>query len=255
MSIKRKVFAAAATLTLVGGIGAASAMSASAATPSCGWNCIDIFSRNYGTHRHPGFVLDVWRQGQKVGQPVILYRTSNSDPAEDFTIAYQGRVSDFAAAQLVPPALALHYGGGCQFFDIRRQTCTKYWPNDYAYEIEYAPYGVNTGLCAGVPATAAQDTLVSLQPCGVSGKTVWVVDIAHSTGRSIFHLYVPLINGSDTNFSHPFVLTYPKNSYPADKPRPQLRTRTLQQFSDGGFVTGGTVNANQEWGAVFGVLR
>jgi hypothetical protein len=258
MSIKSKVAAAAATLTMVGGVSTVSALTAGnagAATPSCRNNCIDIFSRNYGTHHHPGFVLDVWRQAAKVGQPIILYRTSNSDPAEDFTIAYQGRVSDFAAAQLVSPALALHYGGGCQFFDIHTQTCTKYWPNDYAYEIEYAPYGVDSGLCVGVPTTAAQDILVSLQPCGASAKAVWVVDIAHSTGRSLFHLYVPLINGSDTNFTHPFVLTYPKNSHPTDRPRPQLKTQTLQHFSGGGFVNGGTVNANQEWGADFGVLR
>jgi hypothetical protein len=258
MSIKSKVFAAAATLTLVGGLGAAGASAAGtagAATPSCGWTCIDIFSRDYGTHHHPGFVLDVLRQANKVGQPIILFRTSNSDPGEDFTIAYQGRVSDFAAVGLMSPALALHYGGGCQFFDIHKQTCTKYYPDDHAYEIEYAPYGVDSGLCIGVPSTAAQNNPVSLQPCGASSKAVWVVDIAHSTGRSLFHLYVPLINGSDTNFSHPFVLTYPKNAHPTDIPRPQLKTRTLQQFSDGGFVNGGTVNANQQWGAIFGPLR
>jgi len=26
-----------------------------------------------------------------------------------------------------------------------------------------------------------------------------------------------VINGSDTNFSHPFVLTYPKNGFPTDR--------------------------------------
>jgi hypothetical protein len=261
MSIKSKVFAAAATLTLVGGVGAASALtagSASAATPSCGWTCVDIFSHNYGTHHHPGFVMDVLRQGEKVGQPVILFRTSNSDPAEDFTIAYQGQVSDFAAAGLMSPALALHYGGGCEFWNNVGHppvpTCQKYFPNDFAFEFEYAPYGVDSGLCVGTPTTAAQDTFVSLQPCGASSKTVWVVDIANSTGHSFFNLYVPLINGSTTNFSHPYVLTYPQNSYPTDMPRPQLTTQTLQQFSNGGFVNGGTVNANQEWGGDFGPL-
>ena len=56
MSIKSKIFAAAATLTLVGGIGAAGTLTAgaaSAATPSCGHNCINIFSQLYGTHKHP----------------------------------------------------------------------------------------------------------------------------------------------------------------------------------------------------------
>ena len=158
MSIKSKVFAAAATLTLIGGVGAAGAMSASAATPSCGFTCVDIFSHNYGTHHNPGFVLDVLRQGDKVGQPVILFRTSNSDPAEDFTIAYQGQVSAFLAAGLVSPALALHYGGGCEFWDthVYPAACGKYFPDDYAYEIEYAPYGADSGLCVGTPTTAAR---------------------------------------------------------------------------------------------------
>ena len=53
MSIKSKVFAAAATLTLVGGVGSVAALSAGAATPSCGHDCIDIFSRQFGTHQSP----------------------------------------------------------------------------------------------------------------------------------------------------------------------------------------------------------
>ncbi len=254
MSIKSKVCAAATTLTLVGGVGVASALAAGtagtagAATSSCGSICIDIFSRHYGTHHHPGFVLDVLHQSAKVGQPVILFRTRNRDPAEDFTIAYQGQVSDFATAGLVTPALALHYGGGCEFFSVAKQKCLKYHPNDYAYEIEYAPDGVDSGLCAGVPTTAAQDTLVSLQPCGASAKTVWVVDIAHSIGRSFLRLYVPLINGSDTSFSHPFVLHYPGNASPTDVPRPQLNTYTLQTYSNG------TVFDNEMWSANVGVL-
>src|SRR6266487_1876770 len=101
MSIKSKVFAAAATLTLVGGVGAVASFSAGAATPSCGHDCIDVFSREFGTHAHPNFVLDVWRQGAKVGQPIILFRTSNTDPAEDINASFQGLTSDFFGAGLV----------------------------------------------------------------------------------------------------------------------------------------------------------
>ena len=115
MSIKSKVFAAAATLTLVGGVGSVAALSAGAATPSCGHDCIDIFSREFGTHDHPNFVVDTLRQGAKVGQPVILFRTSNTDPAEDFTPAFQGLTSEFNAAGLVSNAVALHYGCAGQF--------------------------------------------------------------------------------------------------------------------------------------------
>jgi hypothetical protein len=66
---------------------------------------------------------------------------------------------------------------------------------------------------------------------------------------SIGHGYVPLINGSDTNFSHPYVLHYPGNGHPTDTPRPQLNTWTLQKYSNH------TVFDNELWGANFGVLR
>jgi len=242
MSIKSKVFAAAATLTLVGGVGAAGAISASAATPSCGFTCIEVFNHNFGTHAHPNFILDTFRQGEKVGQPQILFRVSNSDPAEDYTISYQGLVSDFFAAGLVSAAVNLHYGDG---------TLTA-GPgvDDFAYEIQYAPFGVDSGLCTGVAATAVANEKVTLQPCGVSSKTVWIVDSQDST----FSGYVPLINGSDTNFSQPFVLTYPGSAYPTDKPRPQLYVTNLTGFSNGTGNNPSGVNDNQLWGFDQGVL-
>src|SRR5580692_2764839 len=102
MFIKSKVFAAAAALTLVGGASAATTVftegTAGAATPACEDNCLDLFSNTFGTYPDPGFLLDVLRQGEKIDQPVILFRVSNTDPAEDFTLAFQGFVSDFNAA-------------------------------------------------------------------------------------------------------------------------------------------------------------
>jgi hypothetical protein len=244
MSIKSKVFAAAATLTLVGGVGAVGALSASAATPSCGFSCIEVFSHDFGTHHQPNFVLDTLRQGEKVGQPQILFRTSNSDPAEDYTISYQGLVSDFFTAGLVSAAVDLHYGG------LGTLPGGGSFPDDYAYEIQYSPYGVDSGLCAGVGTTAVAGTKVTLQPCGVSSKTVWIVDSADST----FSGYVPLINGSDTNFSQPFVLTYPASSYPTDMPRPQLYVTNLTGFQGAGGFPQGTIDDNQLFGFDQGVL-
>jgi hypothetical protein len=246
MSVKSKVLAAAATLTLVSGVGVAGALtagSASAATPSCGPTCINVFSHQFGTHKSPNFVVDVLRQGEKVGQPIILFRTANFDPAEDFTVAFQGKVSDFFKAGLVSAAVNLHYGGGAAGF-----------PNDFAFENEYAPFGVDSGLCLGVAATAFQGEGVTLQPCGVSAKTVWIVDTFDSP-VTLFNGYVPLINGSDTNFSHPFVLTYPNNSFPTDTPRPQLTVTNITGSSHGPGPVLGTVNVNQLWGAKFGVLK
>jgi hypothetical protein len=246
MSIKSKVLAAAATLTMVGGVGAAGALTAgtaSAATPSCGWSCLDLFSHQFGNHGSPNYVVDVLRQGEKVGQPIILFRTANFDPAEDFTFAFQGTVADFFAAKMVSAQVDLHYGGGAAGF-----------PNDPAFENEYAPFGVDSGLCVGVASTAVQGEGVTLQPCGVSSNTVWIVDTFDSPA-TLNHDYVPLINGSDNNFSHPFVLTYPNNSFPTDMPRPQLTVTNITGESNGPGPVLGTVNVNQLWGADFGILK
>jgi hypothetical protein len=215
MSIKKKAFAVAATMTMIGGVSAVGLLPAMASTPSCQGDCVTGISQEFG----PNFVFDVLRQGEKVGQPVILFRTSNTDPAEDFTLSDQGTVDDFNAAGLASDALALNYG------------------TLEAYEYEYSPYGVDSGLCMGVGSTAANGTPVALEPCGASSKTVWVADTnLESDG------YVPIINGSDTNFSHPYVLHYPGNGYPTDMPRPQLNTYMLQLYSDG------TPYDNELWG-------
>jgi hypothetical protein len=255
MSIKSKVLATAATLTLVGGVGLAGALSAgtaSAATPSCGGFCVDIFSHQFGTHHSPNFVVDVLRQGEKVGQPIILFRTADFDPAEDWTVAFQGTTNDFYDVGLVGPQVALHYGCvvGAPF-----TSCVFGQVDDPAFEIEYAPFGVDSGLCMGVADTAFEEEGVSLEPCGVSSKTVWIADIFDSPS-TLFNGYIPLINGSDNNFSQPYVLTYPSSGYPTDMPRPQLQVDNITGFSQG-FPPGpelGTVDDNQLWGADFGVL-
>jgi hypothetical protein len=250
MSIKNKVFAATATLTLVAGAGALAATSAGAATPSCGQGgaqiCINFFSRDFGTHANPQFLLDVLRQGEKVGQPIILFRQSNSDPALDFTISNQGLVSDFLAADLVSPAVALHYGGLGTLVAAHGTVAAVPYPDFEAYEIQYSPYGVDSGLCVGVGTTAAAGTKVALEPCGVSSKTVWIEDNSNAAGIRLN--YVPLINGSDTNFSRPFVMTYPANSYPTDKPRAQIVTENLTGFSNPGLHNPTGVDSSQLWG-------
>jgi hypothetical protein len=251
MSIKSKVFAAAASLALISGVGTAGALSAAtanAATPSCGGSCVDLFVQTFSTHHNPQFVLDVYKQRQQVGNPIILFRTSNTDPAEDWTVSEQGTVHDFFLAGLVSAAVNLHYGGGatipgnCGTVTVPAP-CT--YPNDQAFEFEYAPYGADTGLCMGTGTTAVNYTTVSLQPCGVSSKTVWIDDSADVITKGHF---VPLINGSDTNFSHPYVLTYPQDAYPTDKPRAQLITLGLTGYSTG------TIFDRQQWSADLGVL-
>ena len=161
MSFKSKMLAAAATLTLVGGAaGTLAAGPANAATPSCGHRCVNVFSKKFSDFltTKPGFVLDVLRQGAKVGQPIIMFQSSNADPAEDFTVSLQGTVTEFDAAGLAVPARwLLHYAATtARGNSSTRRTA---W----------------TAACASVSrSTPISNTKVSLQPCGVSAKTVWV---------------------------------------------------------------------------------
>jgi hypothetical protein len=256
LNLKSRVIAAAAAVTLVGGgaAGALAATSAGAATPSCGSSCTDIFSHQFGTFRQPNFILDVFRQTARPGTPIILFRTSNSDPAEDFSAEFNGLASDFYAAGFVAPALAMRYGctHGAIVSNGQQITCDHGAVDDPAFEIEYAPDGVNSGLCVGVAATASANEKVTLQGCGVSSRTVWIVDTADQA--KITKAGVPLINGSDNNFSHPFVLTYPKNAYPTDIPRVSLTVSNLTGSTQpGGFLPViGTINSGQLWSAAGG---
>src|SRR5437879_1074224 len=71
-------------------------------------------------------------------------------------------------------------------------------PNEPAFEVEYAPFGVNSGLCMGLATTALPGEGVTLQPCGVSSKTVWILDTFDQSFPAFLHGYFPAINGSDT---------------------------------------------------------
>ena len=80
MSIKRKVLAVAAMLTMAAGLSTVGTRSASAATPQCGPHCIQIFSAKFGTNANPNFVETVFQGVARVGQPTILARPSSSKP-------------------------------------------------------------------------------------------------------------------------------------------------------------------------------
>jgi len=262
MSVKSKVLATAAALALVGGVGMAgvlgTATAANAATPWCGATCVDIFTHQFGQHGSPNYVLDVsptldtFLPFGFIGQPVILSRASNRDPSEDFRLEHQQTVADFYAAGVVSAAFAQHYGciPGVDFASCYGADITV---NDPAFEIEYTPDGLPTGLCVGVARPAVQEEGVILQWCG-SADTVWAAD-QFDAPLTFFTGYVPLINGSsDTDFVQPFVLTYPAGAYPTNEPRPQLQVDNVTGFSVG-FPPGlepGTTDDNQLWGADFG---
>jgi hypothetical protein len=220
MSIKTKVLAAVATLTVAGGVSTVVASPASAATPECGPHCVQIFSAKFGTPANPGFVETVFRGIAKAGVPTGLHRVSSTDPAGDMIVSRTGRVSDFYATGMVSAAVNDHYG------------------NLQGVQIGYAPRGKVTGLCAGLATTAYQNEGLSLQPCSTPGTTVFVIDTADSPATA--PTYFPIVNASTTDFVHPYTMTIDGN--PAHECFVRIRVRHL-------IGSPGHVPQNQLWGS------
>lgn len=214
MSSRKRIPGRIATLTVICVTGAVIAMpSVQAATVNCGTNCTALSAQQWG----PGNVSAVALGKPNLGQTVIL------SPAgqyywEDFYLNYQGTVAMFYQAGIVGPAVGLT------------------WPQNGVYEYEYTPSGTHTGLCLGTAATAANGTLVTLQPCGTTSKVLWIplsADINISG-------YQPMIAGSDTVTDAPYVLT-------AGKPGQGLSTKQL-------YLIAGALAPIQMWKNLTGVL-
>jgi hypothetical protein len=182
MSVKTKIVTAAATLTLIAGVGAAGTLTANAATPKCGPGCSDLYSRAFGA----GSVLDVLKQAARAGQPTALARASRASKGEDFSVDSLGRVQDFFKAGLLSGGLNARYS------------------RLFAYEIDYAPNGSFSGLCLGVRTAPDAGTPVVLEPCGVTAKTVWILDPVKTSSGNFFAL---ISAATSRNFRHPFALT------------------------------------------------
>jgi hypothetical protein len=230
MSIKKRGLAAAATLIAACSVSAAATGAASAATPECGPPCISVFSSELGTYAQPNFVEAVLGGGgANVGQPVGLKPANRLDPSQDILPQAprpMATVSDFYAAGMVSAEANSHYG------------------SLLAVQQEYAPFGMETGLCVGL-ARVAQNEGLTLQPCSVPGTTVWVVHFGLATTSG----YFPIINAATTDFRRPFAMHLPRNEVASGKPL-QMQARRLQ------FLTGDeTIRARQLWGAVEGVLK
>ena len=143
--------------------------------------CVNVFSQKFGDvlTTKPNFVLDVFRQGAKVGQPIILFQRSNSDPAEDFTVSFQGMVSDFDAAGLVSPRWP------CTTATAAPRPTTSPRSSSSTRRTAW------TAACAWVSRSTADPARgVTLQPCGVSAKTVWIMDTFDTS--SVPALHVPV---------------------------------------------------------------
>lgn len=182
MSIKSKLVTAATALTVIAGVGAAGTLTANAATPKCGAACSDFYSRAFGT----AFVLGVPNRAGHAGQPAILARANRASRGEDFAVDTLGTVHDFYQAGLLSRGLNALYSGLS------------------VYEIDYTPGDSLSGVCLGTAGLPGAGTPVTLEPCGVTAKTVWIfAPEKTSTGT-----YYALISAATSrNFHHPYSLT------------------------------------------------
>jgi hypothetical protein len=217
-------------------LGAASAAQASPlpaqirpnATPACGDNCFNLYNLAYGHHQiQSANVPGDNGVGGKVGQTINLRTATDSSPNEDFSVGYVGTVGLLCSEYQLSPYICNTYG-----------TDSESGGNFPVYESNWAPYGNQSDLCAGVARPAAAGENVTLQECGVSDATFWVADLANS------HIgFTPFLNGADNTFSHPLVLTV------VSGPKIGLRLR-LERLN---LLTGGYVPNEQMWALNFGI--
>jgi hypothetical protein len=216
------------TLAIVGCTIATAALPATAATPACGSTCLAVFSHALGSYGQPNFVEHVFGGVARVGQPTGLNLASNSDASEDFINPHPGTVFDYYALGLVSAAVNEHYGPLT------------------ASQLEYTPGGTPTGLCVGLAVDPYQNEPLSLQPCTVPGRTVWILGSSVSPATAGVHIW-PIVSGATTDFARPFTMSYPRHVDTDELP--PIRVRHVQFLGDER-----TLPDNQLWGVRQGPL-
>jgi hypothetical protein len=210
LNLKRAltVLAAGVAITSVAGLSAASVASASVtrskpdATPACGILCSNIFSEQTG----PGVIMSAFVPGSnglattaKAGDKIDLKLGSNTFSNQDFILTEDETTGQACSdGDLAANSYAcLRFAHEVSFGDY-----TGSFP---VIEAQWSPYGVQSGLDAGVAVAHVAGEAVTLQPDGVSANTQFVLDLndAHKIGGI---WYAPAVLGSDTNSSDPLVL-------------------------------------------------
>jgi hypothetical protein len=197
------------------------------ATPACGSQCFELSSLVLGLNMiQNAYVPGDNGANGKVGQLVTLKTASNGRPNEDFIKARVGTLDDFCGG----PIPAHSY------------VCLNY-PGSYpVFESDWAPFGNTADLCVGLKKAGTRNQNISLRRCGASAKTLWVVDLNNATSHD-GHIYTPLVNASDPNFSHPLVLTVDTGSR---DPGNRLRAERLN------LLNGNVVRDSQEFTLING---
>jgi hypothetical protein len=220
----RAFFAASASAVVMAGVGLGAGTASAVThvkkdTVACGSSCDSLFSDELGS----GLTMNAYVPGDtgvggKQGQKVNLHVAANNRPNGDFVRDVNGQVFEFCGED------------ANDFFSPTSYICLNYPFFDVA-EMEWSPGGFGSGLCAGVAAVTAGEN-VTLQPCGETNRTVWVLDRNQATlGTDCRTLvtppvspgdpgtnFCPWLNGGDSNFSDPLVLTlYTGTTHPTNQ--------------------------------------
>lgn len=218
------VLAASVAITTTLGLSAAGAASAathqvkphgkSNATLVCGFRCFDLSSLVTG----PNKIQNVYHGGSSINLRDSGVLRTNEDFTSELPITTVGDTGT--------PGTACGEGllSATSVFCISSE-----YASDNVYEANWSPNSNESGNCVGAPGGNVAGR-VSLQPCGVTARTLWVAD----SNDSVFvhgHFYTPWLNGADTSFSHPLTLTVNASSK-----HPQNVLRVDSENESAGFV-------------------
>jgi hypothetical protein len=173
----------------------------------CAGTCFSLYSRQLGF----GLTMNAHIPGDKgiggtAGRKINLHLAKNARPNENFVPSAIGLVWQFCGT------------GGSVSFAADSYACQHY-QNLWIFEAQWSPSGNESGLCAGVSRGGRASESVTLQPCGVSARTLWIGDRLNGLGGDCRYAgnYCPWVNGAGVDTNLPLALTLdPKSLVPAN---------------------------------------
>jgi len=210
----------AAIALSVAGTSAASATVKPAATPACGANCQDYTSLELANDGDNS-ILNAFVSGDTGRIPtrpvdVNFNLASNSHPNEDWGYQVIGTVGQFCQNGILTGGILAENSVACTHY--------RSFP---AFELNWQPFGQQSGLCAGTSGPVTEGQNVKLEKCGGFQGSIFVLDT--DLGKVVNgHLYEPAIDGADTSFSHEFVLTLDAGTH---SPINQLKIDSLDTLA------------------------
>jgi len=215
-------------------VGARAAGLVRPASGACGQGCVLLYSLRLGqASTINAYIPSDDGRGGQVGRKITMRRAAARTPDGHFTLSFVARVSQFCG-------IDAH-----DFFSLGSYVCnhdSNYW----VFEAQWTPYGNSSGFCAGVAIPDKSGENITLRPCGVDDRTLWIASQANGSGGNCRGpvSFCPWMNASDNNFRHPQVLTLDGASW---SPNNQLRLAPEQLLPQG---NNGRAWSNQEFAVI-----